>query len=80
MWRRLNNEYTEFIIGSPGGCRNGCWWHKGDRQGYCFDLYRGGADYVFVAVAGIDTLRQAFMMSAISGMTVVIGHGHGEQP
>ena len=41
--------------------------------------YDRGADFVFVAVAGIDTLRQAFLMSAISGTTVVIGHGHGEQ-
>lgn len=32
-----------------------------------------------MAVAGIDTLRLAFMMSAMNGMTVVIGHGHGEQ-
>jgi len=38
-----------------------------------------GADYVIVAVAGIDILRQGFLMSAVDGMTVVIGHGHGEQ-
>jgi S-(hydroxymethyl)glutathione dehydrogenase/alcohol dehydrogenase len=41
--------------------------------------YGRGADYVIVAVAGIDILRRAFMMSAIDGMTVVIGHGHGEK-
>ena len=41
--------------------------------------YGRGADFVFQVVAGIDILRQAFMMSAQNGMTVVIGHGHGEQ-
>jgi len=41
--------------------------------------YGRGADYVFVAVAGLDILRQAFMMSAVDGMTVVIGHGYGEK-
>jgi S-(hydroxymethyl)glutathione dehydrogenase/alcohol dehydrogenase len=41
--------------------------------------YGRGADYVFQAVAGIDILRQAFMMSAMDGMTVVIGHGFGEK-
>jgi S-(hydroxymethyl)glutathione dehydrogenase/alcohol dehydrogenase len=41
--------------------------------------YGRGADYVFVAVAGIEILRQGFMMSARDGTTVVIGHGHGEQ-
>lgn len=37
-----------------------------------------GADYVFIAVAGLAILRQGFLMSAVDGMTVVIGHGHGE--
>ncbi len=41
--------------------------------------YGRGADYVIVAVAGIEILRQGFMMSARDGTTVVIGHGHGEQ-
>jgi S-(hydroxymethyl)glutathione dehydrogenase/alcohol dehydrogenase len=36
-----------------------------------------GVDYIFVAVAGIEILRQAFSMSASNGQTVVIGHaGH----
>jgi Zn-dependent alcohol dehydrogenase len=38
-----------------------------------------GADYVIVAVAGLPILRQGFMMSAVDGTTVVIGHGFGEQ-
>jgi S-(hydroxymethyl)glutathione dehydrogenase/alcohol dehydrogenase len=38
-----------------------------------------GADYVVVSVAGIDTLRQGFMMSATAGTTCVIGHGTGEK-
>jgi S-(hydroxymethyl)glutathione dehydrogenase/alcohol dehydrogenase len=41
--------------------------------------YGRGADNVIVAVAGIEILRQGFMMSARDGTTVVIGHGHGEQ-
>jgi S-(hydroxymethyl)glutathione dehydrogenase/alcohol dehydrogenase len=41
--------------------------------------YGRGADYVLEAVAGIDILRQAFMMSAATGTTVVIGHGTGEK-
>lgn len=41
--------------------------------------YGRGADSVIVAVAGIEILRQGFMMSAPNGTTVVIGHGHGEQ-
>jgi S-(hydroxymethyl)glutathione dehydrogenase/alcohol dehydrogenase len=45
-----------------------------------FELtYGRGADYVIVAVAGIDTLRQAFMMSARDGLTNIIGHGFGEK-
>jgi S-(hydroxymethyl)glutathione dehydrogenase/alcohol dehydrogenase len=45
-----------------------------------FELtYGRGADYVIVAVAGIEILRQGFMMSARDGTTCVIGHGHGEQ-
>lgn len=44
------------------------------------DLTDGrGADTVIIAVAGIDILRQGFMMSAVDGTTVIIGHGHGEQ-
>lgn len=38
-----------------------------------------GADYVIVSVAGIDTLRQGFKMSATAGTTCVIGHGTGEK-
>jgi S-(hydroxymethyl)glutathione dehydrogenase/alcohol dehydrogenase len=41
--------------------------------------YGRGADSVIVAVAGIDILRQGFMMSARDGTTVIVGHGHGEQ-
>jgi S-(hydroxymethyl)glutathione dehydrogenase/alcohol dehydrogenase len=41
--------------------------------------YGRGADYVIIGVAGIDVLRQGFMMSAQAGMTVVVGHGFGEQ-
>lgn len=41
--------------------------------------YGRGADYVIVAVAGIDILRQAFLMTASTGMTVVVGHGYGEE-
>ena len=41
--------------------------------------YGRGADFVIVAVAGIEILRQGFLMSAMDGTTVVIGHGHGEQ-
>jgi Zn-dependent alcohol dehydrogenase len=41
--------------------------------------YGRGADYVIVAVAGIEILRQAFMMSARDGTTCIIGHGWGEQ-
>jgi S-(hydroxymethyl)glutathione dehydrogenase/alcohol dehydrogenase len=41
--------------------------------------YGRGADFVIVAVAGIDILRQGFDMSARDGTTCVIGHGHGEQ-
>ena len=41
--------------------------------------YGRGADYVIVSVAGIDTLRQGFMMSAMAGTTCVIGHGWGEK-
>jgi S-(hydroxymethyl)glutathione dehydrogenase/alcohol dehydrogenase len=38
-----------------------------------------GADYVVVSVAGIETLRQGFLMSATAGTTCVIGHGTGEK-
>jgi Zn-dependent alcohol dehydrogenase len=41
--------------------------------------YERGADSVIIAVAGIEILRQGFMMSARDGTTVIIGHGHGEQ-
>lgn len=41
--------------------------------------YGRGADFVIVAVAGIEILRQGFLMSAGDGTTCVIGHGHGEQ-
>jgi S-(hydroxymethyl)glutathione dehydrogenase/alcohol dehydrogenase len=41
--------------------------------------YGRGADYVIVAVAGIDILRQGFMMSARDGTTCIIGHGWGEK-
>jgi S-(hydroxymethyl)glutathione dehydrogenase/alcohol dehydrogenase len=41
--------------------------------------YGRGADYVIVAVAGIDILRQGFMMSARDGTTCIIGHGFGEK-
>jgi len=41
--------------------------------------YGRGADFVIVAVAGIEILRQGFLMSAPDGTTCVIGHGHGEQ-
>ena len=37
-----------------------------------------GAQYVFVVVAGTDILRQAFLMSAYHGMTVILGHGFRE--
>ena len=37
-----------------------------------------GAEYVFVVVAGTDILRQAFLMSAYHGMTVILGHGFKE--
>jgi S-(hydroxymethyl)glutathione dehydrogenase/alcohol dehydrogenase len=38
-----------------------------------------GADCVIIAVAGIDILRQGFMMSSVEGTTVIIGHGYGEE-
>ena len=41
--------------------------------------YGRGADTVIVAVAGIEILRQSFMMSARDGTTCIIGHGWGEQ-
>ncbi len=41
--------------------------------------YGRGADFVIVSVAGIEILRQGFLMSAQAGTTTVIGHGHGEQ-
>ena len=41
--------------------------------------YGRGADYVIISVGGIDVLRQGFLMSAAAGMTVVVGHGYGEQ-
>jgi len=41
--------------------------------------YGRGADFVIVAVAGIEILRMGFMMSARDGLTNIIGHGWGEQ-
>jgi S-(hydroxymethyl)glutathione dehydrogenase/alcohol dehydrogenase len=41
--------------------------------------YGRAADYVMVTTAGIDLLRQAFLMAAKNGTTVVVGHGYGEQ-
>jgi S-(hydroxymethyl)glutathione dehydrogenase / alcohol dehydrogenase len=41
--------------------------------------YDHKSDYVIVSVAGIETLRQAFLMSSKNGTTVVVGHGHGEE-
>jgi S-(hydroxymethyl)glutathione dehydrogenase / alcohol dehydrogenase len=41
--------------------------------------YGRSPDYVIVGVAGIDILRQGFLMSAKTGTTVVVGHGYGEQ-
>jgi Zn-dependent alcohol dehydrogenase len=37
------------------------------------------ADYVLEASAGIEILRQAFLMASKNGTTVVVGHGHGEK-
>ncbi len=41
--------------------------------------YGRGADFVIEASAGIDILRQAWLMSAGAGTTCVIGHGTGEK-
>jgi Zn-dependent alcohol dehydrogenase len=41
--------------------------------------YGRKADYVIVATAGIEILRQAFLMASKNGTTVVVGHGFGEQ-
>lgn len=41
--------------------------------------YERKADYVIVATAGIEILRQAFLMAAKNGTTVVVGHGYGEE-
>jgi S-(hydroxymethyl)glutathione dehydrogenase/alcohol dehydrogenase len=41
--------------------------------------YNRGADCVIIAVAGVDILRQGFMMSSVEGTVVIIGHGHGEK-
>jgi S-(hydroxymethyl)glutathione dehydrogenase/alcohol dehydrogenase len=41
--------------------------------------YGRGADFVIVAVAGIEILRMGFMMSARDGLTNIIGHGFGEK-
>jgi S-(hydroxymethyl)glutathione dehydrogenase / alcohol dehydrogenase len=35
-----------------------------------------GADYVFICVGGVDVLRQAYTMTGMGGMCVIIGH-HG---
>jgi Zn-dependent alcohol dehydrogenase len=37
------------------------------------------ADYVISGVAGIDVLREAFLMASKNGTTVVVGHGYGEE-
>jgi Zn-dependent alcohol dehydrogenase len=37
-----------------------------------------GSDYVFIVVAGLDILRQGYMMSTFRGMTVILGHGFNE--
>ena len=37
------------------------------------------SDYTIVGVAGIETLRQAFLLTAKNGTTVVVGHGYGEE-
>jgi S-(hydroxymethyl)glutathione dehydrogenase/alcohol dehydrogenase len=45
-----------------------------------FDItYGRGADFVIVAVAGIEILRMGFMMAARDGLVNIIGHGHGEK-
>ena len=41
--------------------------------------YGRGADYVIMAVAGIELLRQGFDMAQANGTTCVIGHGSGEK-
>ena len=41
--------------------------------------YGRKADYVIVATAGIEILREAFLMAAKNGTTVVVGHGYGEE-
>ena len=41
--------------------------------------YGQKADYVIVAVAGIEVLRTAWQMSSKNGTTVVVGHGFGEE-
>lgn len=41
--------------------------------------YGRSADYAIVAVAGIDVLRQAFLMTSRTGVTVIVGHGWGEE-
>ncbi|MBN2240784.1 MAG: Zn-dependent alcohol dehydrogenase [Dehalococcoidales bacterium] len=41
--------------------------------------YGRGADYVIIAVAGIELLKQGWDMLARDGTACVIGHGHGEQ-
>jgi S-(hydroxymethyl)glutathione dehydrogenase / alcohol dehydrogenase len=37
------------------------------------------ADYVILGSAGLDLLRQGFLMASKTGTTVVVGHGSGEQ-
>ncbi|MGD1120289.1 MAG: zinc-binding dehydrogenase [Dehalococcoidales bacterium] len=41
--------------------------------------YGRGADYVIEASAGIDILRQAWLMAQPTGTVTVIGHGTGEK-
>jgi Zn-dependent alcohol dehydrogenase len=41
--------------------------------------YDRKADYVIECVAGIEILREAFLMCSKNGTTVVVGHGYGEE-
>ncbi len=53
---------------------------KEDAQKRALELNSGrGADYVLVGSAGIDILRQGFLMAVKGGMTIVVGHGYGEE-
>jgi len=41
--------------------------------------YGRAVDYAIVGVAGIEVLREAFLLTARQGTTVVVGHGFGEE-